>query len=34
MEQNLEPQFSRGLGPQAIQQQKSYPFPTEVISTP
>jgi hypothetical protein len=35
MEQNLEPQLSRGLGPQPqFQQQKSYPFPTEVISLP
>ena len=34
MEQNLEPQFSRGLGPQPQQSQKSYPFPTEVISLP
>ena len=25
MEQNLEPQFSRGLGPQPTQQQKSQP---------
>lgn len=33
MEQNLDPQFSRGLGPQTIQQ-KSFPFPTEVISLP
>lgn len=34
MEQNLEPQFSRGLGPQPQQSQKSYPFSTEVISLP
>jgi hypothetical protein len=34
MEQNLDPQFSRGLGPQPHQSQKSYPFPTEVISLP
>ncbi len=34
MEQNLEPQFSRGLGPQPQQSQKAYPFPTEVISLP
>jgi len=34
MEQNLDPQFSRGLGPQTTQQQKSFPFPTEVISLP
>ena len=33
MEQNLEPQFSRGLGPQSTQQ-KSFPFSTEVISLP
>ena len=33
MEQNLEPQFSRGLGPQPTQQ-KSFPFSTEVISLP
>lgn len=32
MEQNLDPQFSRGLGPQ--QQQRNYPFPTEIISLP
>lgn len=34
MEQNLDPQFSRGLGPQPQQSQKAYPFPTEVISLP
>ena len=33
MEQNLEPQFSRGLGPQSTQQ-KSFPFSTEGISLP
>ena len=33
MDQNLEPQFSRGLGPQTTQT-KSFPFPTEVISLP
>lgn len=32
MEQNLDPQFSRGLTPQT--QQRNYPFPTEVISLP
>lgn len=34
MEQNLDPQFSRGLGPQPTQQQKSFPFSTEIISLP
>lgn len=34
MEQNLDPQFSRGLGPQVQQSQRSYPFPTEIISLP
>lgn len=33
MEQNLDAQFSRGLGPQS-QQQRNYPFPTEIISLP
>jgi hypothetical protein len=34
MEEQLEQQVTRGLGPQFTQQQKSYPFPTEVISLP
>jgi len=34
MEQNLDPQFSRGLGPQPQQSQRNYPFPTEIISLP
>ncbi len=34
MEQNLDPQLSRGLNPQPVQQQRNFPFPTEVISLP
>lgn len=34
MDQNLEGQFSRGLGPTSTNQQKSFPFSTEVISLP
>lgn len=34
MEENLEPQVTRGLSSQATSQPKNYPFPTEVISLP
>jgi hypothetical protein len=34
MEQNIEQQVTRGLGGFQQQTQKSYPFPTEVISLP
>jgi hypothetical protein len=34
MEENLEPQVTRGLSSQATSQPRSYPFPTEVISLP
>jgi hypothetical protein len=34
MEQNIEQQVTRGLGGFQQQAQKSYPFPTEVISLP
>jgi hypothetical protein len=34
MEQQLEQQVTRGLGPQPTSTPRSYPFPTEVISLP
>jgi hypothetical protein len=34
MEQNIEQQVTRGLGSTPTQNQKNYPFPTEVISLP
>jgi hypothetical protein len=34
MEENLEPQVTRGLSSQPVSQPKNYPFPTEVISLP
>ena len=34
MEEQLEQQVTRGLGHQPTPQQKSYPFPTEVITLP
>ena len=34
MEQNIEQQVTRGLGGFQQQAQKSYPFPTEIISLP
>jgi hypothetical protein len=34
MSENIEQSVSRGLGSQPSYQQKSYPFPTEVISLP
>jgi hypothetical protein len=34
MEENLEPQVTRGLSSQPTSQPRNYPFPTEVISLP
>ncbi len=34
MEQNIEQQVTRGLGTQPTQTQKSFQFPTEIISLP
>ena len=34
MSENIEQQVTRGLGSTPSQSQRSYPFPTEVLSLP